>query len=273
MQKTHLAENLRFLCGQYPSVASVCRDIGINRQQFNKYLSATVVPSRHNRERICQFFNVDSSQLELEPSKFREELADKESSEKKTKNSVDLNAVTNSLPSSVDQLKRYQGFYYSHFHALGYPGYVVRSLVKISSTGSRFFTKSIEHLWDKEGMDTQRHRFKYNGIAFYLADRIFITEYETLAKQAICHTILYPSYRSRLDYLSGITTGVGSLHTHQPKAARVEFQFLGLNVDVRETLAGCGLFKLDSSQIDEQIKDRIKNQINDEEFMLIAHGH
>ena len=38
------AENLRLLCSHYASVAEVCRRIGMNRQQFNKYLSGASTP-------------------------------------------------------------------------------------------------------------------------------------------------------------------------------------------------------------------------------------
>ena len=34
-----LKANLRFLCAEKASTAQVCRDIGINQQQFSKYLS------------------------------------------------------------------------------------------------------------------------------------------------------------------------------------------------------------------------------------------
>jgi hypothetical protein len=46
------AENLRLLCSHYASVAEVCRRIGINRQQFNKYLSGASTPSLHSLRRI-----------------------------------------------------------------------------------------------------------------------------------------------------------------------------------------------------------------------------
>ena len=35
----HLSKNLRLLCAQHGSIARVCREIEINRQQFNRYLS------------------------------------------------------------------------------------------------------------------------------------------------------------------------------------------------------------------------------------------
>ena len=104
----------------------------------------------------------------------------------------------------------------------------------------------------------------------YLGDRIFITEAEMLTKSAICHTILFPSYRNVVDTLSGITTGVGSINSHMPKATRVEYQFLGKQVEIRQVLHGCGLFNLDSESIDAEIRQRINNEMTDQEYMLTA---
>lgn len=59
-------ENLKKLTEQHRSVASVCRDIGINRTQFNRYLSGESFPRPDVLEQICAFFGVDARIL-LEP--------------------------------------------------------------------------------------------------------------------------------------------------------------------------------------------------------------
>ena len=58
-----LPENLRYLCADKPSVAKVCRDIGINHQQFSKYLSGRSVPSPNNLRRIATYFGVEEEML------------------------------------------------------------------------------------------------------------------------------------------------------------------------------------------------------------------
>lgn len=58
--------NLRILCNQYPSVSKLCRDLGINRTQFNRYLSGESFPRPDVLYRICQFFDMDARIL-LEP--------------------------------------------------------------------------------------------------------------------------------------------------------------------------------------------------------------
>ncbi len=265
----NFSRNLRIACDQYSSVAEVCRSLEINRQQFNKYLSGQIHPSRHNLKRICEFFKINEKQFDLNAIEFKACIA-KTGKEATNTTGNPVEQVIDSLPNSIDELARYEGYYYSHFHALGYPGSVIRSLIHVYRSGERFYTTSIEHLWNKEKKHTRHHRFKYNGVVLYLADRIFITEYETLAKKTVCQTILFPNYRYALDTLSGITTGVGSLHSHPPKSTRIEWQFLGREIDLREAINGCALYDSDSKAISLEIRERIDNTFSPNEHMLTA---
>ncbi|MCZ4351387.1 helix-turn-helix transcriptional regulator [Roseovarius aestuarii] len=53
-------DNLRKLSADYPSVAGLCRDLGINRTQFNRYLTGESFPRPDVLHRICAFFGVDA---------------------------------------------------------------------------------------------------------------------------------------------------------------------------------------------------------------------
>lgn len=58
--------NLRLLIAGAGSVSAVCGRLGINRTQFNRYLSGEAFPRPDVLHRICQFFGVDGRIL-LEP--------------------------------------------------------------------------------------------------------------------------------------------------------------------------------------------------------------
>jgi len=58
--------NLRRLSELYPSVSELSRQLGINRTQFNRYLSGESFPRPDVLDRICVFFKVDARIL-LEP--------------------------------------------------------------------------------------------------------------------------------------------------------------------------------------------------------------
>lgn len=52
--------NLRRLAKRYPSVSELCRQLGINRTQFNRYLSGESFPRPDVLDRMCRFFEVDA---------------------------------------------------------------------------------------------------------------------------------------------------------------------------------------------------------------------
>lgn len=58
--------NLRALCAGYPSIAGLCRELGLNRTQFNRYLAGESFPRPDVLHLICKFFDVDARIL-LEP--------------------------------------------------------------------------------------------------------------------------------------------------------------------------------------------------------------
>lgn len=61
-----LGANLRRLTRDAASISALCRDLGINRTQFNRYLAGESFPRPDVLHRICSFFDVDARIL-LEP--------------------------------------------------------------------------------------------------------------------------------------------------------------------------------------------------------------
>ena len=58
--------NLRKLSERYESISELARQLGINRTQFNRYLSGESFPRPDVLARVCEFFGVDARVL-LEP--------------------------------------------------------------------------------------------------------------------------------------------------------------------------------------------------------------
>lgn len=64
--RTMFGTNLRHLARDYPSISELARQLGINRTQFNRYMSGESFPRPDILDRICSFFEVDARIL-LEP--------------------------------------------------------------------------------------------------------------------------------------------------------------------------------------------------------------
>ncbi len=58
--------NLRVLCQDAASISALCRELGINRTQFNRYLGGESFPRPDVLHKICAYFGVDARIL-LEP--------------------------------------------------------------------------------------------------------------------------------------------------------------------------------------------------------------
>lgn len=57
------SENLARLCGNAASVSAVAKATGINRQQFQRYISGGSIPGKRNLKKICRYFGVSEAEL------------------------------------------------------------------------------------------------------------------------------------------------------------------------------------------------------------------
>lgn len=61
--RENIAANLRALCAERGSIAQCCREAGINRQQFNRYITGEAIPNRANLQKICGYFGTSETKL------------------------------------------------------------------------------------------------------------------------------------------------------------------------------------------------------------------
>ncbi|MFX0540588.1 helix-turn-helix domain-containing protein [Roseovarius sp. S4756] len=264
MTNDPFASNLAYACSLLPSIAEVCRRLGINRQQFNKYLAGTVRPSRHNMQRICDFFGVTESELLMDPPRFASLISLRKPTPRGPTAPHYYDALER-LHRLSGEMARYTGWYFRYFYTFGYPGRITRSLAVISEKDGRYLWKNIE-----TGMDPDREheRFigKYEGLAFHLGHRIHIIEHDVLAASSITQLMLYPSYTPRPGHLRGVQTGGSMRRGRKPAASAVMLEYLGDSIDHRRALSRCGLFA--PEEIDDWIKRQIENRITPEEWVF-----
>ncbi|WP_342781989.1 helix-turn-helix transcriptional regulator [Ruegeria faecimaris] len=97
--------NLRTLAGQYNSVSELCRQLGVNRTQFNRYLGGESFPRPDVLDRICRFFDVDARIL-LHP-------LDQIDQPSKHPAAVALTEFLGSTPATLTEILFPGGFYYA----------------------------------------------------------------------------------------------------------------------------------------------------------------
>jgi transcriptional regulator with XRE-family HTH domain len=248
----HLAANLQMLCSTHRSVSEVCRHLNFNRQQFARYLSGESRPSHHNLRRIADGFGIGVDDL-LRPNPGLASRGVAATAEHRRDRLLDR-----AFPGDLQKLRPFLGYYHMHFLVPYAPGSIVRSLTCLSMDGAKTCSKTIERSSLTEG--TIGYLSKYEGVVSYLGNCIFLVEFETLSNDSIVETVLFPSYRKKLDILTGLTFGVTSQVHRQPFASPVAWKYLGRTIQIRDAISVCGTFAGSDRSIDPRVRKFLRSE-------------
>lgn len=127
----HLGANLKLLCSHYRSISEICRQLAINRAQFNKYLSGQSQPTPYNRKRIGDFFGVEDYELGLPPEQFARLIGARTSAQPRQPSNDPLLRLLQPLRAEAGDLGRYCGYYFEYANCMSVPGSILLSLVHL----------------------------------------------------------------------------------------------------------------------------------------------
>ena len=257
---TDFPQNLRLLTSHYPSVAEVCRRLGFNRSQFNRYLAGRSRPSANALKRICDFFGVEHYEIERPHGEFRRTIGLDAGLARRAEAPAYLADLERLIGRSRGDLADYAGYYHEYSYSMTRPGLILRSLLCLAASDGVATYRRLENM-ARPDLGEARQGCKYRGLAFYLNDRLFLVDYDSLTGNEISQTVLYPNYQTRLTRLSGLKLGVAASPQREPLCARVLVEALGRGADVKAALAACGLFTPEDPAIAPEIKDAIANAI------------
>lgn len=237
------ANNLRYACDSRASIAQICRDIGLNRQQFNRYLSGQSRPSGHNGQKIARYFGIHEDLLDLPTDRFRAAF----DGAGRLPIASHGHLLDDGFPGDLAELRNYLGYYESYHKSLSWPGMVVRSATFLREQGGRVYTKSIERMTDPAA--GIRQMSKYVGQAAFWRNRVFFAEYHDHSYPFLSQAILLPFGEHQRSYLRGLSTGVAWRHENVPYTTRIILRAVGRTPDTRLLLQQCGLLPEESPAI------------------------
>ncbi|NRH27608.1 helix-turn-helix transcriptional regulator [Pseudomonas sp. MS19] len=250
--------NLKLLCSHYRSIAEVCRKLAINRAQFNRYLAGQSRPTAHNRKRICNFFGVEDYELALPEDQFARLVGARGNSQTSASTGAPLLELFESINQHASDLSRYCGYYFEYSNCMSVPGQILLSLVHLrEERGSFVFERQERQERARGGSAEDWVRCRYLGAAFYLQDRVFLIDYESLTGNEMSQTILIPSFKSRITRLNGMKTGVSSGDRRTPACTRVVWEFLGSDINRVNAYRQVMLYAADDPRIDEDVRQRL----------------
>jgi len=250
------SKNLKLLCSRHHSIALICRDIGINRQQFNRYLNTSGMPSAHNLYRIARYFSVSEEELLMSHHDFRQNYQPRSN----TNIQGPMRHLAPAFQSEPNILRRYLGFYFSHFCSPSWPGKIMRALVWLSEEDGYVVSHSYERAYDDDANIRQKTR--YAGLVTYREGRIYIIERAFSEDAFLSETILFTAQRQKVQYLRGMTLGVASKPILEPYSSPTIWKKIPEKISAREAIKATGIFDVNSNQTDPIVREFLINSVD-----------
>lgn len=252
----NLSANLKLVASYYPSVAAMCRKLGINRQQFVKYMAGTSFPARSTLRRICDFLGVDEFEILMPPEQFRNLI------QLRRNTALDdieipprLRDMLSQAASSPAEVRRLHGYYYEYRLSYTHMGLLLRSFTYIYPWRSYTFYRRIERLQPPRARSGPPEVFKYDGVIIPVGDRLHLLDQETITRSELTHTVLYSSYANRVSRLVGLNMGVSARSSHEPIATRICLEYIGRSVRRSQALRDCGLLAMDALEVSDFVRE------------------
>ncbi|WP_226576132.1 helix-turn-helix domain-containing protein [Acuticoccus sediminis] len=269
-QRANYRDNLLFCCDHYRSISDLCRRVGINRQQFNRYLSGESLPSRHNHKKISDFFGLEFDELLLPHRQFIATFG-----RRKVESFMppDLESFSYFMKSMAGPrarlLEDYQGFYFRHFFNFHGDGRIKRELVHWRLDDGVLVSTTKQRYMSGPGAAQRLQFVTYRGVVGSVGDRLFSIGADRIGGRDLGMSMLYPTVQ-KLQRLEGIMMGIGPNSARQIVSGRVVLDFLGRRIDRRDAMRRLGTFALDDPAVADDIKASIQNDISPTEGLLIA---
>ncbi|MEZ5760364.1 MAG: helix-turn-helix transcriptional regulator [Paracoccaceae bacterium] len=266
----NFARNLRLLCSYGRSTSEICRRIGLNRQQVNKYLSGQTQPSLSTLRRICDFFGVDEAEILMPPRDFAAlvRLRPPRLGPVQDRFAAQLDRLVDHGAGSAGLLERHEGYYHVHFSPDPDRDYILRALCRLYRVDNRWLSKTIERHGDE--MFAVPSPLRFNGIAIEAHNRLIIHERETGMGRSFWSTMLIASEYAAPTFLPGLVLGIAPEGSHDIVATRAVWQFLGRKPNLREALRGCGVYAPDSPDIAEYVRSAWVSEMHLGQRLLTA---
>ena len=184
--------NLRLLTSNHRSIADVCRHMKLNRQQFNKYLAGSSLPSAQNLRRIAVFFGIEGGDLFQSHNDFAKRILSATTVDTIPRGFQKFWEAQYSKRSATSAyLKRYCGYYHVHFRSPAWPNRVIRSVAVIYQQEGLTFIRNLERLVRRDKPHLGNFVIKYHGIVLHEGDRIFTIDRPDVGNGTIALTVLY----------------------------------------------------------------------------------
>ncbi|MEM1399970.1 MAG: helix-turn-helix transcriptional regulator [Pseudomonadota bacterium] len=248
-----LASNLGQLCAGKPSIAAVCRATGINRQQFNRYLAGTALPSEKNIRKICTYFGVEETRLFHKNGDAIQDDMPPIGAQVPSRD--DFRQVMKTLesesPTSVAE-----GHYFVHFAVPHDPSSVLRSLLMVRRNGNLSTFRRLTGLSEKRGSWWSYFNGDHKGVILERRHWLYFSAINTVGNNDPTQLVMrwMPNSAPILGGHASILTPIG------PTVTAVVMTPCPPGTTLRSAIRGSHVYSMDDVAIEPIVLDALDQQ-------------
>jgi transcriptional regulator with XRE-family HTH domain len=242
------ARNLLDLSTRRGSIADACRGLGMNRQQFSKYLAGTTLPSRESLARICAYFEVGPESLFLP-------AAVAPGSTTGPAPGLTDNLVSRAIAAAAGSMTGTElraGCYNLFFPWPGNPDMCVKAgLAVYRRDGFTLFSRLAKYQVSGR-RNTRRARRRDDGIVLRSNGSLHMLAHERKGFRDISLLSFGRANALGPGTMNGLA--LGSITVPDPVAMRVSLEYRGSLAAMREAIETSGLIPASSPEVPEEFR-------------------
>lgn len=232
----------------------MCRRIGINRQQFTKYLSGRTNPSIPNLRRIGDHFGFEVHELLMDHTQFRRIVAIKRPiTPNVARLSEEIRKTLFLTEDDVAPLQGLVGYFHTYFRPIDFSNRIVRGLCHTYDSNGYIISRNIER-YPRDGHHEVR---KFNGIFVHSGENVLMFERGAPEGRSLWLSVLQAGTPTRGSVICGLTLGVARSSAHRVESYPVAMEFLGSMIDLRQALRKCALLDEDDPSIPAEVRRHV----------------
>ena len=234
------SQNLKELMGASPNVSALCRELSLNRTQFNRYLAGESFPRPDILQKICIHFGLDARIL-LQP------LSELKNDPSNAQAFYGLHEFLNMRPGNVPEHLFPSGFYVFSRHSFIYPDTFIQGIAHVYRKDGMTYITGREPISEmrKQSLPIDKYAREFRGMVLAMDTGLgMLVSRRRFMTGSFNFVAPVPSFEN--NYWQGYAVRTSREFTTTSRASRMVYQYLGQFSDqVLATSRKSGLSSVD----------------------------
>jgi transcriptional regulator with XRE-family HTH domain len=268
----NFAANLRWLSLNRGSIADVCRALGMNRQQFNKYLSGATLPNAATLAKMSDYFQVDQRALFDRPESLRQSMKPERAEPTDEFAALPFIAARGFMDilncSKTTQMR--VGCYTIYYPWSVDPDLIIRGLIVVFRLGPYLCFKRYVKLRNVEASSRRYPRRRHEGFVAQCGSSLYFMGRNARGLRELSLISCGPTPSITAGLLHGMALNMTLLG--EPQATRTTIEFIGGREVFRSALKATGLVRRDDATVPEEVREAILTPLKSTQAQMLPFG-